>query len=274
MHARGPRIRKARRGTLLLFSFSILIIAVDASSGLLATGRAALATIVSPVVYVAQAVRSLDSLIDEVLVAPGARVAERRALGREIVSLRTEILELEVVSAENRRLRGLLGGVARLDLDMLVTDVIAFTSGPAGSLITIDVGRLQSVQVGDPVVDGQGICGQVVSTGLSTSQVLQVTDPSHSVPVVIERTGVQGIVSGTGVDGFVELEGISVLSDVKVGDVMVTSGLGGRFPYGYPVAEVVSFIADDPYRGMRVYAEPLSNPAISRQLIVLRGGEV
>lgn len=229
-------------------------------SSVLATPRAVLSTIISPVVYVAQAVTSLDGLIDEMLIAPGARVAERRALGREILSLRTSLIELEVVNAENRRLRSLLGGVARPDLEMLVTDVIAFTSGPAGSLITIDVGRHQSVRVGDPVVDGQGICGQVVSTGLSTSQVLQVTDPLHSLPVVIERTGVQGIVSGTGVDGLVELDGVLVIADVQVGDVMVTSGLGGRFPYGYPVAEVVSFIADDPYQGMRVYAEPLSNP--------------
>lgn len=273
MQGRAANLRKARRGTLLLFASSLLIIVVDATSTALVVPRAVLSTLVSPVVYVAEAVGALDSLIDEMLIAPGARVAERRALGREIVSLRTELLDMKTLRDENRRLRESLGGTARVDLDKVVADVIAFTSGPAGSLITIDVGRLQEIQVGDPVVDGQGISGQVVETGLSTSQVLQVIDPSHSVPVVIERTGVQGIVSGTGIDGFVELEGISVSSDVQVGDIMVTSGLGGRFPYGYPVAEVVSFVADDPFRGMRVYAEPLSNPAISRQLVVLRSGE-
>lgn len=273
MHGRAANLRKARRGTLLLFVVSLLTIVVDANSGLLVTPRAVLSTFVSPIVYVAEAVGSLDNLVDEMLVAPGARVAERRALGREIVALRTELLDMRILREENTRLRKSLGGTARVELDKVVADVIAFTSGPGGSLITIDVGSLQEIEVGDPVVDGQGISGQVVDTGLSTSQVLQVTDPSHSLPVVIERTGVQGIVSGTGVDGFVELEGVSVSSDVQVGDVMVTSGLGGRFPYGYPVAEVVSYVADDPFRGMRVYAEPLSNPAISRQLVVLRSSE-
>ena len=252
---------------------SVLLLVIDTTSGLLGTTRMVFSTLVSPLEYIAETVHSIDDFVEEMMLAPGARVAERRALNREIVSLRTHLLELEVVTAENERLRGLLGGVARLDLNVVVTDVIAFTSGPGGSLVTIDVGELHSVKLGDPVIDGAGLCGQVVSTGLTTSQVLLVTDPSHSVPVVIERTGVQGIVSGTGSDGFVELEGISRIADVQVGDVMVTSGLGGRFPYGYPVAEVVSFVVDDPIRGMRVYAEPLADPAISRHLIVLRSPE-
>ncbi len=252
---------------------SVLLLVIDTTSGLLGTTRMVFSTLVSPLEYIAEAVHSIDELVEEMLLAPGARVAERRAFNREIVSLRTRLLELEVVTAENERLRGLLGGVARLDLNVVVTDVIAFTSGAGGSLVTIDVGELHSVKLGDPVIDGAGLCGQVVGTGLTTAQVLLVTDPSHSVPVVIERTGVQGIVSGTGSGGFVELEGVSSIADVQVGDVMVTSGLGGRFPYGYPVAEVVSFVVDDPIRGMRVYAEPLADPAISRHLIVLRSPE-
>ena len=252
---------------------SVLLLVIDTTSGLLGTTRMVFSTLVSPLEYIAETVHSIDDFVEEMMLAPGARVAERRALNREIVSLRTHLLELEVVTAENERLRGLLGGVARLDLNVVVTDVIAFTSGSGGSLVTIDVGELHSVKLGDPVIDGAGLCGQVVSTGLTTSQVLLVTDPSHSVPVVIERTGVQGIVSGAGSGGFVELEGISRIADVQVGDVMVTSGLGGRFPYGYPVAEVVSFVVDDPIRGMRVYAEPLADPAISRHLIVLRSPE-
>lgn len=257
--------------TLAVLSFILLV--VDMTSGLLGTTRMAFSTLISPLEYVAGVITSVDDFVEEMLLAPGARLADRRASNREIVSLRTRLLELEVVTAENERLRGLLGGVARLDLNILVTDVIAFRSGAGGSLVTIDVGELHSVNIGDPVIDGAGLSGQVVSTGLTTSQVLLVTDPSHSVPVVIERTGVQGIVSGTGSDGFVELEGISRIADVRVGDVMVTSGLGGRFPYGYPVAEVVSFVVDDPIRGMRVYGEPLADPAISRHLIVLRGTE-
>ena len=197
-------------------------------------------------------------------------MAERRALNREIASLRTQVLTLEILEVENQRLRDLLGGVARLNLDVVVADVIAFTSGPAGSLLTVDVGDVHSVRVGDPVIDGGGLCGQVVTTGINTSQVLIVTDPAHSVPVVIERTGVQGIASGTGTNGLIEFEGSSILTDVQVGDVMITSGLGGRFPYGYPVAEVVSFTLDDPTRGRRIYALPFADPAVSRQLAVLR----
>ncbi len=254
----------------MLGLLSAFLLMVDLTSGVMGTPRLVVSTLVSPLVYIAEAVTSLDDLVDELLLAPGARVTERRDLNRELVALRTRLLELEVVNAENERLRGLLGGVARLDLNMVVADVIAFTSGPGGSMVTIDVGEVHSVNLGDPVIDGAGLCGQVVGAGLTSAQVLLLTDPSHSVPVVIERTGVQGIVTGTGGDGFVELEGISRIADVQVGDIMVTSGLGGRFPYGYPVAQVVSFVVDDPVSGMRVYAEPLANPAISRHLIVLR----
>lgn len=252
---------------------SILLMIIDTTSGLLGTTRVVFSTLVSPLEYVAEAVHSIDDFVQEMLLAPGARVAERRALNREIVSLRARLHELEVITAENERLRGLLGGVARLDQNVVVTDVIAFTPGAGGNLVTIDVGELHSVRRGDPVIDGAGLCGQVVGTGLTTAQVLPITDPSHSVPVVIERTGVQGIVTGTGSGGFIELEGISRVADVQVGDLMVTSGLGGRFPYGYPVAEVVSYVVDDPIRGMRVYAEPLADPATSRHLIVLRSPE-
>ncbi len=255
---------------LALSLASLILLFVDATSGVLASTRVVLSTLLSPLEYASGVVRSLDDYIDALLLSPGAQLAERRALNREIVSLRARISELEIVRIENDRLRSLLGGMQRHERNVVVADVVALSAGPGGSLVTINVGEVHSVSVGDPVVDSNGLCGQIVSTGLTTAQVLVVTDPSHSVPVVIERTGAQGIVSGRGTDGFVELEGVAEIADVQVGDVMVTSGLGGRFPYGYPVAEVVSFVLDEARLGMKVYAEPLADPVISRHLIVLR----
>ena len=249
---------------------SVAVLFADAVAGLMGSVRMVLSAALTPIVFVEQSISSADVLVDEMLLEPGARVAERRALNREIAALRTQMLELDILKTENQRLRDLLGGVARLDMDVVVGDVIAFTTGSVGSLLTIDVGEMESVRVGDPVIDGAGLCGQVVTTGLNTAQVLILTDPAHSVPVVIERTSVQGIAAGTGNQGLIEFEGGSILTDVQIGDVMITSGLGGRFPYGYPVAEVVSFALDDPLRGRRIFAEPFADPAVSRQLAVLR----
>ena len=256
---------------LALVSFAVML--ADSAAGIMGPVRMVLSAALTPIVYFERAVMSADSLIDELLLEPGARVAERRALHRELAALQTQMLELEILKSENQRLRDLLGGVDRSDADVVVADIIAFTSGPVGSLLTIDVGNNHSIRVGDPVIDGSGLCGQVVATGLNTSHVLIVTDPAHSVPVVIERAGVQGIASGTGTNGLIEFEGGSIMNDVQVGDVMVTSGLGGRFPYGYPVAEVVSLTLDDPLRGRRIYAAPFADPALSRQLAVLRSTE-
>jgi len=251
-------------------SVSLAVLVADVGAGIMGPARTALSLLLTPIIYVEQTLSTADALVDEILLEPGARVAERRALNREIASLQTQLLEVEILKTENQRLRDLLGGVARSEVDVVVADVIAFTTGPVGSLLTIDVGDRQSVRIGDPVIDGGGLCGQVVTTGLSTSQVLILTDPAHSVPVVIERTGVPGIATGTGNDGLIEFEGGSILADVQIGDVMLTSGLGGRFPYGYPVAEVVSFALDDPLRARRIFAEPFANPEVSRQLAILR----
>ena len=251
-------------------SVSLLLLVVDASAGIMWPVCTALSMALTPIIYAEQAVSTADSLVDELLLEPGARIAERRALNREMAALRTRMLEIDILKSENERLRDLLGGIARTDMDVVVADVIAFTTGLGGSLLTIDVGELQSVQQGDPVIDGGGLCGQVVTTGLNTSQVLIVTDPAHSVPVMIERTGAQGIATGSGNDGLIEFEGGFMLSNVQVGDVMITSGLGGRFPYGYPVAEVVSVEVEDPLLGRRIFAEPFADPAVSRQLAVLR----
>ncbi len=251
-------------------SVSLAVLVADGGVGIMGPVRAALSVLLTPIIYVEQTLSTADAWVDEILLEPGARVAERRALNREIASLKTRLLEVEILKTENQRLRDLLGGVARLEVDVVVADVIAFTTGPVGSLLTIDVGDRHSVGIGDPVIDAGGLCGQVVRTGLNTSQVLIVTDPAHSVPVVIERTGVPGIATGTGNDGLIEFEGSSISTDVQIGDVMMTSGLGGRFPYGYPVAEVVSLELDDPLRGRRIFAEPFANPEVSLQLAVLR----
>ena len=255
---------------LALALVSIACLVADTVAGVMGPARVVLSALLTPIVYLEQGLSSADGLVDELLLEPGARVAERRALNREMASLRAQVLEMDILKIENQRLRELLGGVARSETDVVVTDVIAFTSGPQGSLLTIDVGEMDLVRVGDPVIDGGGLCGQVVAIGLNTSQVLVVTDPTHSVPVVIERTGVQGIASGTGNNGLIEFEGGLLLADVQVGDVLMTSGLGGRFPYGYPVAEVVSISLDDPLLARRIYGAPFSDPAVSRQLAVLR----
>jgi len=272
MRNRLPQTRSFHRGMVAFAVVSCAVLIADTGGGIMGPVRTAFLLLLTPIIYVEQGVRSVDALADEILLEPGARVAERRALNREIASLRTQKREIDIRKTENRRLRELLGGVERLDTDVVVANVIALTAGPVGSLLTIDVGESQSVRVGDPVIDGGGLCGQVVTTGLSTSQVLIVTDPAHSVPVVIERTGVQGIAAGTGSNGLIEFEDDSILTDVQIGDVMMTSGLGGRFPYGYPVAEVISFTLDDPLRGRRIFAEPFADPVARRQIAVLRSG--
>ena len=102
--------------------------------------------------------------------------------------------------------------------------------------VVLDKGKRDGVYVGQPVLDADGLMGQVIEVGSTSSRVLLVTDITHAVPVRVIRNGVRAIVEGSGKQNQLNLRQVSFTTDIKVGDVLVTSGLGGRFPEGYPVA--------------------------------------
>tara|TARA_B100001057_G_scaffold64605_1_gene58289 strand:+ start:5975 stop:6862 length:888 start_codon:yes stop_codon:yes gene_type:complete len=181
---------------------------------------------------------------------------DRQSLLQQREQLSTRLLQLEegqqrvlFLQAENSRLRQLLGSKAQLPSQATIAEIIGIPPDPDRAAVILDKGRDDGVLPGHAVVDAQGLFGQVVDVSSSTSWVILITDRKHAVPARNNRTGVRMIVGGIGVADRLVLEDLPASTDLQDGDLIETSGLGGRFPPGYPVGTIASVEAtqDSPY---------------------------
>jgi rod shape-determining protein MreC len=136
-------------------------------------------------------------------------------------------------------------------------------------MLSLDKGVGDEVRVGQAVLDSRGLVGQVVEAGLASSRVLMITDLSHSTPVQVLRNDYRAILRGTGEPARLLLQHVPDTADIREGDLLITSGLGGRFPSGYPVAVVRSVVHDPAEPFALIVAEPTAQLARSRHLVVV-----
>lgn len=242
---------------------------IDNMSSLLEPVRGAIATAVSPVYLVAETPYTVSRGIGETF-------ASRAALQEENERLRRHLLEASQVSQqfltlkdENARLRELLGSRQRLGAEVMVAELVGIVPAPNTFQVVIDKGDSAGVTTGQAVIDANGLFGQVVEVDAFTSKVMLVTDASHAVPVEVGRTGFRSIAAGTGRVGELELEYVPITTDIRVGDVLVSSGLGGHFPRGYPVGEVTSVVVDPTVPYAQVKARPQAALDRSRHVLLV-----
>ena len=246
---------------------STLLAVLDVNSRLLDPVRGGLGTLVSPLYVFAETPYTITSEVTESFASRGALQARNDLLERRVLELSQISQQFVVLREENTRLRALLGSRSRLGAEVLVAELTGVVPGPAALEVIVDKGLAAGVTVGQAVIDEGGLFGQVVEVSEFFSRVLLVTDSTHAVPVQVNRNGVRSIAAGTGQLDRLELEHVPITADIKIGDLLVSSGLGGRFPPGYPVGEVVR-VEIDP---ARVYAEVVAQPlaALDRSRHVL-----
>ena len=169
----------------------------------------------------------------------------RESLQEEVAQLEQDLLLLQVKTekmaaliAENNRLRDLLGSQAKLQDNVVVAELVGVDPDPEKQEVIIDKGSSDGVFIGQPLLDAQGLMGQVISTSRFNSRVLLISDPSHLVPVQVVRSNLRLIAQGTGVTHRLDLLYVQNTADVRAGDLLISSGLGGKFPVGYPVGVV------------------------------------
>lgn len=203
-------------------------------------------------------------------------LATRRTLREENTDLRTQNLiykaQLQKFAAlenENMRLRELLESSFKVGDRILIAALLRVTMEPYTHQIVLNKGSRDDVFIGQPLVDADGIMGQVIHVGPLTSTAMLMTDPAHALPVQVNRNGLRTIAVGTGALDRIELLHIPANADIKTGDLLVTSGLGGRFPPGYPAAEIVSVEIDPGMRFSRVLATPKANLQRSREALLV-----
>jgi len=165
-------------------------------------------------------------------------LAENQELHRKQLELEARVQRMDALEAENERIRELLSSAASLQTRVLIAEILTVSQDPYRHQIVLNKGERDSVYKGQALVDANGIMGQVIEVNPSTSVALLITDPDHGMPVEINRTGLQTIALGRGDGQTLSLPYLPGNADVKVGDLLVSSGLGGRFPAGYPVGKI------------------------------------
>ena len=247
-------------------TLAMIVMVIDHRSAYLERLRAFSSAVVEPIYRVAALPSDVARAGRLAIATQSHLVDENRSLREALLLAQVRLNRMSALSAQNDRLKKLLDVQKDLGLGVQLARLIDIDLDPFRHRIVLDAGSAQSISVGQPVLDAYGIMGQIVEVLPNTSVAMLVTDPTHAIPVMIKRTGLRTIAYGTGSIDRLQLPNIPISADIKVGDALVTSGLGGRFPAGFPVGEILEISNDE--SGM--FAAAMARPAAALD----RSGEV
>jgi rod shape-determining protein MreC len=179
-------------------------------------------------------------------------------------------LRLQSLEAENQQLRGLRAALPPLISKQLLAEVISVETNPLRQRLIINKGKRDGVQRNQVAVDAYGIVGQVTNVGPWSSEIILISDPEHGLPVQVVRNQLRSVAEGAGRSGELVLPFLAVNSDVKAGDILVTSGLGGVFPAGFPVARVTGVVREPEQLVAQVRAVPLAQLRDAREILLIQ----
>ncbi len=255
-----------------------LFLAVVCSAGLMVVDRytdsstqlrSYLTSAVSPLFYVASLPQTLFSGASEQFMSQQAVLEENTQLKETLLQQSGQLQLLRFLQQENDKLRALLGSAAQIQGEPLIAEVLAVYSHPFSHQVVLNKGSKDGVQEHQPVIDDQGIVGQIISLGPTSSRALLISDNTHALAVRTERTGVRAIVEGLGQWDLLRVMHLPHSTDIREGDRLLTSGLDRRFPEGYPVARVTRISQDVSQPFMVVYAEPYAQLDRIRHVLLL-----
>jgi len=252
---------------VLFVALAIVTMMIDRREGALDTVRSTLEVVVYPLQLAVDAPSAFGRWVGENLASRNALLQRNATLDARALESAALLQRMAALEAENARLRELMGSSARLEQKIGVAEVLAVDLDPFRHRIVIDKGSNAGAYVGQPIVDADGIMGQLASVSPLSSQVVLITDASHALPVEVNRTGLRSIAVGTGDIDRLELPYLPNNADVREGDLLVSSGLGGRFPRGFPVG-VVRQVSRDPSKAFAVI-EAAPTAALNRSREVL-----
>ena len=217
--------------------------------------RSHLSGIATPLIDVANAPFVFFDSVSTKIQDKDVLVKQNQLLQAKSLILEGELQKLKSLEAENQALRELLHSNPVLHNEkLMLADVMAVQSDPFHQTLMINKGSHDGVYAGQVVLDAHGIMGQVINVSLYNSTVLLLTDPQSGIPIQDNQTGLHGILTGKGNSGLLNWKNLVSTVDIKTGDKLVSSGLGGRYPAGYPVGTIsrIRRYAGDPFLHIRV----------------------
>lgn len=268
--SRNPARIPALGVRLLVFIvLSIVLMVLDHRQTHLNTVRRAIGATVYPIQVVVDAPFRLWKWFGESTTDRNDLQLEVGRLEAERLITKARLQQLTTLRAENERLRELLEARSRVRDQIRVAEIMAVDANPYRHNLVIDIGARDAVYDGQAIIDADGVIGQVIKTGLVTSHAILISDPSHALPVEVERNGLRTIANGTGEFDRLDLPFLPNNADIRAGDLLVTSGLGGAFPAGYPVAVVktVNRIPQEPFAD--ITAVPASSLDKVREVMLI-----
>ncbi len=260
------------RGVVIFTLLAASLLGVNYFTDWLDPVRAKALDLVAPLYHITNIPERLRDWSQENFASREEILAENQTLRDQNLILQARVSTMASVVAENTRLRQLLNVAELLEARVLIAELVGIPPDSETHRLILDKGLNQELFVGQPVLDAQGLVGQVVSVGEEYSEVLLISDRGHAVPVQNLRNGVRAIAEGTGDFQRIRLRDIPVTMDIKVGDDIVTSGLGERFPKGYPVGVVTSVNTIEGSPFLEVLIEPDSNLQTTRHMLLLFSG--
>lgn len=259
-------------GTVRLIGFLAIaaaLMALDHRSQTLADIQRRIAGLAAPAYWLATAPIRLGREARDAAAERSALVSENAELRKQLLLAQAGLAQIDSMDEENRSLRSLLEARQRLNLHAQLAELIEVDLDPYRHRLLIDQGSNQGVTAGQAVIDAHGLIGQVLDPQSDSAQVILITDPGHAIPVRVARNGLRAIAYGTGEIDRLELPHIPFSADIIAGDQLLTSGLGGRFPGGVPVAVVKEVRGDDSAAFAVAEATPVAGLTRGNQVLLL-----
>ncbi len=248
---------------------SAALVVADARFDKLSTIRSTIATGLAPVYWLGNAPYEFTDWFAGLFENKQDLQQENEDMRARLLILERRALKYAALASENNELRRLMNSSEVLDDRVIVGEVVGVSPDPFSHEVIINKGRSDGVAPGQAILDAHGLMGQVVQSSQITSRVLLVSDSSHAVPVEVVRNGLRAILLGTGDTDTLDLVHVPDTADIREGDLLVSSGLGGRFPRGYPVAEVSRITKEPGEPFVSIEATPKAQLNQSRLVLVV-----
>ncbi len=254
---------------LLLAGLSIALLIVDHRENHLDAVKKAIGATVYPLRVVVDAPVSMWRWIEDTTASRHELQLENSRLNAERLLTRARLQRYAALESENVRLRAMLEATGRVSSRIRVAEIMSVSANPFRHVLVVDKGTRDGVYDGQAMVDAEGVLGQIIEAELLSAQGILISDPDHALPVEVNRNGLRTIAVGTGEFDRLDLPFLPNNADIRVGDLLVTSGLGGAFPSGYPVAIVDSVTRIPQESFAAVSARPVAELNQVREIMLI-----
>lgn len=254
---------------LILAALAILLMVLDKRAGTFEQVRTALSVPIVPLQYIVSWPMQMIDKLGTTVSTHDALVRENVNLKAEQLLLKAQVQRLLAIESENNQLKALMRSSTQVQGKVAVAQLMAIDTDPFVNQVILDKGSRDNLFIGQAVLDANGVMGQIIQVGPVTSRVLLINDPHSGVPVQVARNGMRAIAMGDSYTGKLRLVNVSQTADIKVGDVLMTSGLGEHYPAGYPVGQVISVVKDPGLQFTTITVEPGAHLDRSREVLLV-----